>query len=451
MSKTTITESIVTDSTDPIFEFTSDGQELVVEEGVTLSNQGDYTILATVFGGLSGLRATIDGSLSTGPWGWAPFMAHDASIALTVGGTGRISGDNAMMVQASRDSSLVNHGTLHAESGFGVVITDVTQSVVENHGTIFGEGGGIEFVASGSASSSTAHVKNYGLIEAGDEASVGGSSVYFGIYSSAAVTTVFNGGTIRTVAKTGSGVEIGSQTAEIVNTGTIESARFYGVEVSAIQGSTLTNEGTISGAKGSIVMSRADDVVTNDGHLIGTATLRRGDDVYHGENGRVTGAVWGQSGNDLLIGGTRADMLGGGSGDDTLVGGGGRDTLTGSSGADRLAGGAGDDAFRFASVSDAAGDRIVASVGAVAFAGAGRAGGDRINLSAIDADTTLGGDQSFAFGTAQGVGRLWAEDVGNVTHIRGDIDGDPTVEFDLSIHDGARAQASDYFALDFIL
>lgn len=451
MSTMTISESVITDSTEPIFEFTEDGQELIVVEGVTLSNQGDWAIFASgVVGGLSGLRATINGSVSAGPHGWAPFMANDASIALTVGSAGRLSGSGAMMFEASRDSSLVNHGVLHADTGFGVVLTDVTDAVVENRGTIYGEGGGIEFVPGGSAGSS-ARVANSGLIESGDQASVGGSSVYFGIYSAAASTTVTNSGTILTAAKNGAAIEVFGQTAEILNTGTIQSARYYGAEVGSAQGCTLTNQGTISGGKGSIILSRAADTVTNDGHLDGTAILRGGNDVYHGENGRVTGAVWGQGGNDLLIGGDHRDALGGGSGDDTIIGGAGRDTLTGAAGADRLAGGTGDDVFRFASDSGSVGDRIVASAGAVAFAGAGIAGGDRIDISAIDADTTIDGDQAFSFGSTPGAGRLWAVDVGNATHIRGDIDDDATAEFDLTIHDGAGVQAADYAALDFIL
>lgn len=451
MSTTKFDQSVITSGTGPIFEFTEDGEGLLVGAGVTLSNQGDWAIFASgVIGGLRNLTATINGTVTSGPYGWAPVMAVESSLALTVGSGGRLTGAGAMMYEASRDSSLSNHGLLHADTGFGVVITDVTSSTVENWGTIYGEGGGIEFATSGAADSH-AEVTNHGRIEAGDDASVSGASTYFGVYSAAATTSLVNDGTIITAAKTGACLEVGGQSADIINSGTIQSARYYGIETWAAQGCTIVNDGTISGGKGSLQLTRAVDVVTNNGLLQGTAILGGGDDVYHGENGRVSGAVWGQGGNDLLIGGRGADALGGGSGADTLTGGAGADTLTGAAGADVLSGGAGDDVFRFASASDVVGDRIVASPGAVAFGGAGVAGGDRIDLSAIDADTGLAGHQSFVFGASQDAGRLWAVDVGNVTHIRGSFDGDAAFDFDLAINDGARVHAIDYAAIDFIL
>jgi Ca2+-binding RTX toxin-like protein len=135
---------------------------------------------------------------------------------------------------------------------------------------------------------------------------------------------------------------------------------------------SLTNKGTIAGTEGSVnfYQSRADTVI-NDGHLDGLARLGGGGDVYYGEGGWVTGAVWGQGGDDLLVGGARGDVLAGGSGDDTLTGGAGADKLTGAAGADRLSGGTGDDVFRFAAAADADGDAIVASDGTLAFRGAG--------------------------------------------------------------------------------
>lgn len=53
--------------------------------------------------------------------------------------------------------------------------------------------------------------------------------------------------------------------------------------------------------------------------------------------------VYGQSGNDLLIGGSGNDFLSGDLGDDTLVGRGGDDYLNGGSGDDIFDGGAGYD------------------------------------------------------------------------------------------------------------
>ena len=49
------------------------------------------------------------------------------------------------------------------------------------------------------------------------------------------------------------------------------------------------------------------------------------------------------------------------------------------------------------------------------------------------------------------IGHLWAVDVGDVTHIRGNVTGDAAPEFELAIDDGAGVSASDYAGVDFIL
>ncbi|MBD0274831.1 MAG: calcium-binding protein [Acetobacteraceae bacterium] len=95
----------------------------------------------------------------------------------------------------------------------------------------------------------------------------------------------------------------------------------------------------------------------------------------------------GGGGSDRLSGGAGNDTLSGGAGGDILSGGGGSDRLSGGAGADHLFGGAGADTFAFASVADR-GDRVQDFR---------RAEGDRIDLSAIDADPAAAGDQAFLF------------------------------------------------------
>ncbi|WP_343713628.1 hypothetical protein [Inquilinus sp.] len=165
---------------------------------------------------------------------------------------------------------------------------------------------------------------------------------------------------------------------------------------------------------------------------------------------RLTGdananALWGQDGDDLLIGGAGGDALKGGNGIDTasyvgsaagvtinlatgvvsggdaqgdtfssieqvfgsdqgdrltgdagantLWGGAGDDVITGSAGADMLKGGAGNDSFVYASTADS----TVAAAGRDTIADF--AAGDRIDLSAIDANGAGPGNAAFAFGT----------------------------------------------------
>jgi serralysin len=95
-------------------------------------------------------------------------------------------------------------------------------------------------------------------------------------------------------------------------------------------------------------------------------------------------------------------------------------------------------------------DAIAAGDGAVAFERPGAQTGDRIDLSAIDANTTAANDQAFAFGTATGKGRLWVANVGNQTVVRGNTDNDAAAEFELAIED-VRVTANQYTAADFIL
>ena len=106
----------------------------------------------------------------------------------------------------------------------------------------------------------------------------------------------------------------------------------------------------------------------------------------------------GGTGKDTLKGGADTDALTGGEGNDKLDGGTGDDKLTGGLGKDNLTGGAGRDVFKFTSISDS-GDASTTGDMIVDFK---RVQGDRIDLSAIDADTTVAGNQAFIFGTATG-------------------------------------------------
>ncbi|MEH2380675.1 MAG: M10 family metallopeptidase C-terminal domain-containing protein [Nostoc sp.] len=120
-------------------------------------------------------------------------------------------------------------------------------------------------------------------------------------------------------------------------------------------------------------------------------------------NGISRNIVNGGSGNDVLLasdgnnyinGSDGNDVLLGGNANDTLVGGLGDDTLVGGAGTDILIGGQGNDVFKFSSVSDSL---PVARDLIADFVGNGNLPGDRIDLSDIDANSTIGGKQNFAF------------------------------------------------------
>ncbi len=171
-------------------------------------------------------------------------------------------------------------------------------------------------------------------------------------------------------------------------------------------------------------------------------------------NDRLTGTIlagtiganrlYGHAGNDRLqVNGGSGNLLNAGPGTDTLIAGNGSDTLVG---------GAGNDTFRFLSVAastPAVRDILRADGSVAAFERPGGQVGDRIDLSAIDANVAAG-VQHFAFGTSHAAGHLWAVDSGAMTLIRGNIDGDAFVEFELAIDDGS-IRASAYTGADFLV
>lgn len=144
-----------------------------------------------------------------------------------------------------------------------------------------------------------------------------------------------------------------------------------------------------------------------------------------------------------MTGGGGADSLVGLGGADKLIGGAGGDSLTGGSGADTLTGGLGADVFVFTTASDSlvsAQDRIVDF---------SQLDGDRIDLSQIDANSGLGGDQAFDFlGTAaftHHAGELRYAVVGGVTTVSLDINGDGVADMAFKLTGAISLTVSDFF------
>jgi len=121
----------------------------------------------------------------------------------------------------------------------------------------------------------------------------------------------------------------------------------------------------------------------------------------------------------------------GGSADDTLTTGGGNDLLYGGVGADQLTGGAGADTFRYQATSEStasAYDTILDFT----------SGTDKIDLSRIDANLNLDGDQAFAFigsNAFTAAGQLRAFNVsGNLWQVEGDVDGDGNADLVIQLY-----------------
>lgn len=167
---------------------------------------------------------------------------------------------------------------------------------------------------------------------------------------------------------------------------TVVATDAYGATDRQVLAVTVTD---VAGVKltGRLVSDTLNGSAEND-----TIDASWGNDTLNGLGGNDTligglgsDTLNGGDGNDRLEGGNLLDVLNGGNGDDTLIGGDDRDVLTG---------GAGRDVFRFERAGDSSTkekDRDVITDF--------KPGEDKIDLSAIDANTSLSarGDQAFAF------------------------------------------------------
>lgn len=177
-----------------------------------------------------------------------------------------------------------------------------------------------------------------------------------------------------------------------------------------------------------------------------------GGGAVNGHGNELGNTIQGASGQNELYGYAGNDNLYGNAGNDVLAGGDGRDRLAGGAGSELLFGGRGDDVFDFdrASDSPSGGRDVCRSDGtAAAFQRAGVSGGDRIDLSGIDANLGVGGNQAFKFGGA-GIGKVSFVNSGTDSLLRCNVDADKAFEFELLIEDGG-VLASTYKALDLIL
>jgi Ca2+-binding RTX toxin-like protein len=123
----------------------------------------------------------------------------------------------------------------------------------------------------------------------------------------------------------------------------------------------------------------------------------------------------------------------------------GSDSLTGGAGSDTLTGGAGADKFIFSNVSDFASGITLDTIAEFHHAEA-----DRIDLSGVDADSTLAGNQAFIFIGAAAFdhhpGELSYTVNGGGVVVQADINGDGVADFSFNV-----LGVSSLLGADFIL
>ncbi len=156
------------------------------------------------------------------------------------------------------------------------------------------------------------------------------------------------------------------------------------------------------------------------------------------------GVIKGGSGSDILEGRSGNDTLFGGAGLDILKGAGGSDKLYGGSGADDLYGGSGQDIFVFKSQTDLTTSMNLTDT-IFDFSHIQK---DKIDLSAIDANSTKGGHQVFTFIKSDGfndkAGELRYEKRASDTYVYGDTDGDGKSNFVLHLDDAITLIRADF-------
>jgi Ca2+-binding RTX toxin-like protein len=172
-------------------------------------------------------------------------------------------------------------------------------------------------------------------------------------------------------------------------------------------------------------------------------------DVTLGGVGPINGlagndTITGSAGADTILGGAGDDHLSGGLGADALQGGAGNDVLWGGRGSDVFTGGAGNDVFAFRAIEDSN------ATGGIDHIADFKLKKDVVDLSAIDANASLAGDQAFTFiGKAAftGLGQLRYEQVGGHTEISGNVAGDLAADFTIVLDTAVKALT----AADFVL
>jgi Ca2+-binding RTX toxin-like protein len=198
---------------------------------------------------------------------------------------------------------------------------------------------------------------------------------------------------------------------------------------------TLSYANAGAGVNASLTSSSAsggegNDILRRIENLIGSA-----------HNDSLTGSI---AANELS-GGDGADSLNGGKGNDILDGGAENDLLTGGLGRDQLSGGTGADRFDFNSASESA----VLQMDSITDFNAGE--GDKIDLSTIDANSGIGGNQAFAvltndlaFSAATSftaAGQLFYDQTAQVLY--GNVDADAQAEFAIELIGVTMLQVSN--------
>jgi serralysin len=159
----------------------------------------------------------------------------------------------------------------------------------------------------------------------------------------------------------------------------------------------------------------------------------------------------GGAGNDVLfnlsLSSNGTVTLDGGAGNDQIFDGNGDNILIGGLGVDILNGDDGNDIYKFLTIKDSGVTAATADVIGDGSLGDGEQvwnSGDKIDLSAIDANAKIVGDQAFTFWSSASANSIWFDS--NTSTVFADASGDAKADFALVV-----IGVSSLIAADFIL
>jgi Ca2+-binding RTX toxin-like protein len=269
-------------------------------------------------------------------------FANGGQVSGVLRNQGTITSTSRAINIGGNQITVINEGLITTSDNprNGTIYSDVTANnyFIQNLSTgviDVGAGNDGDAISFELGNSITGSITNAGLIQ--------GRGVALGDNQSAAV---------RLYHSPSATADVSTFSGNITNSGTLAAengaAIFIEDEVNFI--GQIINTGSILGglAPGGPLAIEASDAegqitVINNGTIEGDVRLTNGADLYNGAQGSVDGTVFGNGGNDRLLGGGEDDSFDGGAGRDRLVGRGGDDTLVGGGGNDNLRGGGGDD------------------------------------------------------------------------------------------------------------
>jgi Ca2+-binding RTX toxin-like protein len=200
-----------------------------------------------------------------------------------------------------------------------------------------------------------------------------------------------------------------------------------------LEGIYNTNSFSLSGTDITLINSSTSAGSTGNDTLLGSS----GNDTLSGGVG--DDLLSGDDGDDSLLGEVGIDTLDGGQGNDSLDGGDGNDVLIGGLGSDTLQGGLGADSFQYTDILESspgiAYRDVISDFNSVE--------GDKIDLSLIDANAVLAGDQAFKF-----VGTSFTGSAGEVIYNDGvvsvDINADGLIDMEIQLIGTPLITATDF-------